>query len=211
MLKIRTLIGIGTLLLILFGSGFYYWRLEGLLNKTSETEVFEEEPSQVPLLYRHEAYGVSMTYPADWQLSTPPETEKSTIIAQFTPKTGDSLIIIPQVKIEVMPAKTNSLEKYTTNHVYQLTQQSQMKILDSRPVKFAGGDGHEVLYTVVDPNNGLEEQYLQTWTLKADLAYILTYQAAIGDFPDFAETVEQDMFNSMQIDVHSKPKAPVIK
>lgn len=204
MLNIRTLIGIGTLLLIILGSGFYYWRLEGLLDKTSNTEVFEEDLTQVPLLFRHEAYGVSMTYPANWQLSSP--SQKSTTIAQFTPKTDDSLIITPQVKIEVIPAKTNSLEQYTTEYVYQITQLPQMKILDSRPVKFAGGNGHRVVYTVVDPDNGLEQQYLQTWILKADLVYVITYQAAIDDFPNFAEVVEEDMFKSMRINLPDKPK-----
>ena len=96
-------------------------------------------------------------------------------------------------------SNTESLEKYTTNEVYQITQLPQAKIIDSRPVSFAGRDGHKIVYTLVNPNNNLEQKYLQIWTLKSDRAYKVSYHATIGDYANFASTVEQEMIPSIKI------------
>jgi eukaryotic-like serine/threonine-protein kinase len=202
LLDLKTKVGVGSLLMIIFGGGFYYWRLESSLTQTPEMKLFEEDQAQFPMFYRHEFYGISMTYPPGWKLSL--SQPKSPTIAQFTPQKTDSLIIVPEVKIEVKPSKVNSLDQYTTNSVYQITQVPQAKIIDSRPVKLAGKTGHKIIFTTVDPDNGLEQKYLQTWVLQDDLAYIITYQAAIDDYPNFAEAVEQDMLQSVQINLNSK-------
>jgi eukaryotic-like serine/threonine-protein kinase len=200
LLDLKTIVGVGSLLMIIFGGGFYYWWLENSLNQTSEMKLFEEDQAQFPLFYRHELYDISMTYPSSWKLSL--SQLKSPTVAQFTPQKTDSFLIIPTVKIEVEPSKVNSLDQYTTNSVYQITQVPQAKIIDSRPVKLAGKNGHKVIFITVDPNNGLEQKYLQTWALQDDLAYVITYQAAIDDYPNFAEAVEQDMLQSVQINLN---------
>lgn len=200
MLDLKTMIGVGSSLLIIIGGGLYYWRLESSLNHTSETELFAVEQTQFPLVYKHQASGVSLTYPPDWQLLPP--KQKSTTIAQFIPQKADSLIIAPEVKIEVSPAKTDSLDQHTTNFVYQITKLPQVKIIDSRPVKFVGKNGHKIIYTLVDPNNGLELKYLQAWTIRNNLVYTMTYHAAIEDYPKFVEVVEQDMFKSLQVSLN---------
>jgi serine/threonine-protein kinase len=194
------MISVGSSLLIVLGGGLYYWRLESSLNQTLETELFAAEQTQFPLVYDHQASGVSLTYSPDWQLSLP--KQKSTTIAQFIPQKADSLIIAPEVKIEVSPAKTDSLDQHTTNFVYQITKLPQVKIIDSRPVEFADNNGHKIIYTLVDPNNGLELKYLQAWTIKNNLVYTMTYHAAIEDYPEFVEVVEQDMFKSLQINLN---------
>jgi eukaryotic-like serine/threonine-protein kinase len=204
LLDLKTMIGVGSSLLIVLGGGLYYWRLETSLNQTSETELFAEEQSQFPLVFDHKASGVSLTYSPDWRLSRP--KQKSNTIARFAPEKADSFIIVPEVKIEVSPAKADSLDQHTTNFVYQITKLPQVKIIDSRPVEFAGKNGHKVIYTMVDPNNGLELKYLQAWTLRNNQIYTMTYHAAIDDYSDFVEVVEQDMFKSLQINLNNKPK-----
>jgi hypothetical protein len=74
-------------------------------------------------------------------------------------------------------------------------------------VKLAGKNGHKIIFTTVDPDNGLEQKYLQTWALQDVLAYIITYQATIDDYPNFAEAVEQGMLQSVHIDLNSKSNA----
>jgi eukaryotic-like serine/threonine-protein kinase len=189
----------------IFGVGFYYWRLESSLNQTPEMKLFEEDQAQFPSFYRNELYGFSMTCPPSWKQSS--SQLEFPDIAQFTPQKTDSFLIVPTVKIEVKSLKVNSLDQYTTNSVYQITQVPQAKILDSRPVKLAGKNGHKVIFTIVDSDNGIEQKYLQTWVLQDNLAYIITYQAAIDDYPNFAEAVEQDMLQSVQINSNSKSKA----
>jgi eukaryotic-like serine/threonine-protein kinase len=200
MLDFKTIIGVGSSLLMIIGGGFYYWRLESSLNQTSETELFVEEQTQSPLVYNHQASGVSLIYSPDWQLSPP--QQKSTTIAQFVPQKADSFIIAPEVKIEVSPATADSLDQHTTNFVYQITKLPQVKIIDSRPVEFTGKNGHKVIYTLVNPRNGLELKYLQAWTIRNNLVYTMTYYAAIDDYPKFVEVVEQDMFKSLQVNLN---------
>ena len=203
LLNIKTIVGTGALLVAICGGGYYYWQLERSLHQTSEVDLFEADLTQFPLVYRHDEYGVSMEYPSDWK-KIPPEPESSTV-AQFTLKKDDSFPIAPQVKVEVAPSKSESLDRYTTDVVYQITQLPKAKIIDSRPVKFAREDGHKIIYTLVDPDNGIEQKYLQTWTLKDNLAYNITYQAIVDDYPNFVETVERNMINSVQIEpVQSK-------
>lgn len=197
LLDLKTIIGTGTILTIILGGGFYYWQLESSLNKTSEMEMFEADQTQFPLVYRNSIHGISIKYPSSWKLSLP-ELESATI-AQLTPQKDESFLIVPTVEIKVSNAEAESLDQYTTNLVYQITQLPKVKIIDSRPVEFAGNSGHKLLYTKTDPDNGIEQKYLQIWTLKDDQVYAVTYQAAINDYPNFAETVEQDMFKSVQI------------
>lgn len=75
----------------------------------------------------------------------------------------------------------------------------QAKIIDSYPTNFAGGKGHKIIYTALDPDNNLEQKYLQIWTLKGDRAYTATYQATTKNFQDFAETVENKIFETINI------------
>lgn len=194
----KTKIGVGILLAAFLGVGLYYWRLESSLNPTLSVDTLETEPNNFPLVYRNAVNGVSMEYPANWKLSLP-KSESSTI-AEFLPQDDDSFLIPPTVKMEVLPSNSKSLDQYTTDLVYQITQKPKAKIIDSRPVKFAGEDGHKLTYTVVNPNNNLEQKYLQVWALKNDLVYAVTYKAIINDYPNFLATVESDMLDTVEIE-----------
>lgn len=206
LLDFKTIISAGTLLLVLVGGGFYYWRLESSLHKTSEVEMFEEDQTQFPFLYRNESNGLSMKYPSSWQLTESKENQGT--IAKFKPEKDESYLIIPEVEIEVAQSSAKSLDKYTTDVVYQITQLPQAKIIDSRPIQFAAGDGHKIIFTRLNPDNNLEQKYLQVWTLKGDRAYKITYRAATEDYSNFAETVEQEMFKSIQIKPEQQTKTP---
>ena len=197
LLDIKTIIGTGTLLLILAGTGLYYWRLESSLSKTSEVEMFEQDRTQFPFLYRNDANGISMKYPSSWKLTQSGEEQDT--IAKLMPQEEQSYLITPEVSIEVEESNTESLEQYTINEVYQITQLPQAKIIDSRPIPFAQRVGHKVIYTMVNPDNNLEQQYLQFWTLKGDRAYKVTYKASTDDYSNFVSTVEQEMIPSLKI------------
>lgn len=197
-LNFKTIAGAGALLLGICAGGVYYWQLERSLNQTSEVDLFEADRTQFPLIYRNENYDISIRYPSSWKQTLSQPDSKT--IAKFTPEQDDSFLIVPEVKVEVSPSAAESLDRYTTDSVYQITQLPKAKIIDSRPVEFAKSDGHKVIYTSVDPDNGIEQKYLQTWTLKDDRVYNITYQAAIDDYPNFVEAVEQDMIDSVQIE-----------
>ena len=94
-----------------------------------------------------------MKYPADWKIDQPMQKRGVIVI---TPETNSSYAIAPEVSLEVEPTIEESLEKYTTNAVYQITQLPQAKIVDSYLTDFAGEKGHKIIYTTVRPDNNVE-------------------------------------------------------
>lgn len=198
LLDFKTILGAAILLLGLSGAGYYYWQLENSLNQTPDTTgYYEAEKDRFPFLYRNREYGVEMKYPFDWQLDES-DTDNNTI-AKFFPQDNQSYLIIPEVEIQVNQSNNTSLDKYTTNAVYQITQLPKGKIVDSRPIKFGAGDGHKVIYTAANPNNSIEQKYLQIWTIKGDRVYTITYKAKSDQYNDFIEIIEDEMLKSFFI------------
>lgn len=198
LLDLKTIIGAVVLLLGISGAGYYYWQLETSLNKTQDTTgYYETEKDQFPFLYRNAKHGIEMKYPFDWKLNESELGENA--IARFFPQENQSYLIIPEVKIQVTESNNTSLDNHTTNAVYQVTQLPQAKIIDSRPIKFGAGDGHKIIYTAANPDNNIEQKYLQIWTLKADRIYTVTYKAKLDRYNDFVEIVEDEMLKSLKI------------
>jgi eukaryotic-like serine/threonine-protein kinase len=198
LLDFKTIIGAGVFLLGISGAGYYYWQLESSLSKMPDASgYYETEPEQFPFIFRNAKYGIEMKYPFDWKLSEPKQSERA--IAQFVPEKSQSDLIPPKVQIEVTPSNNTLLEQYTTDAVYQITKLPQVKIIDSRPIKFARGDGHKIIYTAVNPENNIELQYLQIWTIKGDRIYTIIYQANLEQYDNFAAIVENEMLESLKI------------
>ena len=198
LLDFKTIVGAVILLLGISGTGYYYWRLETSLNKTPDIAgYYETEKNEFPFLYRNAKYAIEMKYPFDWRVyeSVGSETE----IAKFFPQNSQSYLIAPEVKIRATPSNGTILDKHTTNAVYQITQLPQAKIIDSRPIKFSEGDGHKVVYTAANPDNNIEEKYLEIWTIKGDRIYTVIYKAESDLYDDFIDLVEDEMLESLKI------------
>lgn len=194
--NLKTIVGISTIILGTLGAGYYYWQLENSLHQTPETAgYYETEPNQFPFLYRNQDYGIEMKYPYSWKLNE--SSDKA--IARFVPQDSQSFLIPPEVQIKVSPNQQNSLDDYTTENVYQITQLPQSKIIDSRPIKVSMADGHQTIYTTVNPDNNLELKHLQIWTLRGDRVYSVTYQAQADQYDNFVGTVENEMLQSLKI------------
>ena len=198
LLDFKTIVGAGILLLGISGAGYYYWQLESSFSRNSNpTRYYETEKEQFPFLYRNAEHGIEMKYPFSWMLDRPEEGE--TAIAKFIPEKSQSYLVSPEVQIEVTQSDKSSLEQYTTDAVYRITQLPQAKIIDSRPIEFGAGDGHKVVYTAVDPNNNIELQYLQIWTRQSDRIYTITYKAELEQYDNFEKIVENEMLKSLRI------------
>ena len=198
LLDLKTIISVGALLLAILGAGYYYWRLESSLNQTPDSDYYETDRTQVPFTYSNANHGIEMNYPSDWKLNQP--SQDWGIIAKFLPQQSTSYLAIPEITIEVAQSRPfNSLEKYTTKTVSQISQLPKVKIIDSRWIKFDEKPAHQVIYTAGNQNNNLELKYLQIWTLEDDRIYTFTYQAEVDQYDNFAETVENEMFQSLKI------------
>ncbi len=198
LLDFKTIIGASVLLLAVLGAGYYYWRLENSLNQTSTTDSYAQDQTQVPFLYRNITHGIEMKYPFSWELNQ--SSQDWGTIAIFIPQKSQSYLVVPEVTIKVEKSpQFNSLDEYTTNAVYQITQLPKVKIIDSRPIEINEKQAHQVIYTASNLDNNLELKYLQIWTINSDRVYTVTYQADVEQYDNFAETVENEMFKSLNI------------
>ncbi|WP_026102487.1 PsbP-related protein [Pleurocapsa sp. PCC 7319] len=198
MSNLKTILGSGTLLIVVAGAGYYYWHLESSLNQALDTDYYETDRAQFSLLYRHSTHGVEMKYPSSWELNQPNQDWGT--IAKFTPQKSESLLVVPKltIKVEKSP-QSKSLDEYTTNTVYLITQLPQAKILDSRPIQFDHKPAHKVIYFARNPDNNEELKNLQIWIFNGDRIYTLTFQASIDQYDNYAESVENEMFPSVKI------------
>ncbi len=203
---LKTIIGAGIVIVGLLGGGYYYWQSESSFQETPDTTGnYEAEQDEFPFLYSSDEHNMEMKYPFSWQLNQTQPGEGT--IAEFTPQDKDSqsFLIPPEVTIKVDLVQTSSLEEYTTNAVYGITQLPQSKIADSRPVQFAGGNAHKVIYTSINPDNNLQSKHLQIWTIKGDRVYTITYQADLEQYDNFVDIVENEMLESVKIAVPPSP------
>ena len=196
--NLKTIFGAGALLVAIAGAGYYYWRLESSLNQGLDTDYYEAEQTQFPFLYRHPTHGIEMKYPSSWKLNQP--SPDWGIVARLTPEKNLSSTVVPEVmlKVEKSP-QSKSLDQYTTNAVYLITQLLQAKIIDSRPIKFDQKPAHQVIYTANNPDNNEEVKYLQIWTINSDRVYTFTYRAGAEEYDNFAESVENEILSSVKI------------
>ena len=194
----RNIFGASILSLVILGAGYYYWQLENSLDKMPGSKKdYATNLDTAPFLYTNPELGIEMKYPASWKLKEA-RGENSTI-AQFIPERSQSYLIPPEVKIDVKSLTNNSLEKYTTDNIYQITKLPKAKIIDSRPIQLNGRKAHQVNYTRINPDNDLKLQYLKIWTFRNGLVYTITYKAELSQYESFIETVRQEMLNSLKI------------
>ena len=198
MSNLKTILGGGTLLIIVAGAGYYYWQLESSLNQALDTDYYETDRGQFPFFYRNSTHGLEIKYPSSWKLNQPNQDWGT--IAKFTPHKSQSLLVVPEftIKVEKFP-QSKSLDEYTTNTVYLITQLPQAKILDSRPIQFDHKPAHKVIYSTRNPDNNEELKNLQIWIFNGDRIYTFTYQAGVDQYDNYAESVENEIFPSVKI------------
>ena len=198
MSNLKTILGGGVLLIIVVGAGYYYWQLESSLNQPLDTDYYETDQTQFPLLYQNATHGVEMKYPASWKLNQ--LNQDWGTIAKFSPHKIQSFDVVPEVTIRVEKSpQSKSLDEYTTNTVYLITKLPQAKILDSRPIQFDKKLAHKVVHTAKKSDSNQKLKYLQIWTINGDRVYIFTYQAGIDQYDNYAESVKNKMFPSVKI------------
>ena len=196
--NVKILTGLGALILAISGAGYYYWQLENSIIENSSDNYFETEQNQIPFLYRNADYGFELKYPSSWKLAD--KKQKSEAITAFLPQKSSSDSFVPEVIIQVKQSPILSLEEYTNEEVYEITQLSRVKIIDSLPTKLNDKQAHKIIYTQTDSATNLQTKYLQVWTLEGDQAYTLTYKATVNEYENFVEIVEKEMFQSLKID-----------
>jgi hypothetical protein len=203
-MKLTTkIVAIAVLGVALIG-GVYYWLLEQKLSKQFSDNVYEN--SSFPSSYTNLKYGIKFNYPSDWQLIQ--GDSSNDILAKLIPKSGK----LDSASNEVIIASKNldkslSLDEYTTENVYKITQVlSQAKIIDSQVITLNNNQAHQVIYTAQEDNKNLK--YWQTWLLKNNRSYTITYKAKENSYDNFLKPVQELIVKSFEVENVEPKKQP---
>jgi len=143
--------------------------------------------SALPLTsYENPLLGIKMSYPATW-------TRQDNIagaVVSFSPSADDS-VNTPSLNIVIQDLTSNplSLDDFTTVSLYQMEQMlSDVKDMSVLATNLAGNPGKNITY--ITTLQGTTLKFRQVFTLKDDVAYIITFSAPYNSHDNFTQTIE---------------------
>ena len=186
---------------------------------TSEVTPTEKQPSSLIrsnsnssssfLTYSNPVLGVTMQYPNDWkvrQFEFNPEAN-NTLVGFYSPSktaselgniSGVSGHFVPYSDIFVFDSKNMSLDKIIGGKIKRLQNDTHFSIIESKPVMLKGGQpGFVIIYRTVAGEDELFQK-IQTYTIKRNKAYLITFTSQDASFSSYLPTV-QKMINTFEI------------
>ncbi len=150
--------------------------------------------------YENPNYGFRINYPANWELQKieDPSTKE---VVQFFPvnelNSGNS----PQFKVIIRVESLNknmSLDEYKKSSKNEIkTFLPEAKVIESSEIILAKQQGYRLVYSGKNEQNNLLQK-MEAVTLYKGKAYVITYEAEIGKYPDAWNTV-REMIKSFEI------------
>ncbi|PLZ96846.1 serine/threonine protein kinase [Fischerella thermalis CCMEE 5268] len=158
-------------------------------------------PGQEPekfIPYENSNYGIKIKYPTSWQLQIKEidvlgVTEVVTFISPRQSET-DKFQEKLNIDIEKFSGTLAESKELFVDEIKNTLPEAQ--IINTSSTTLAFKQANQIIYTGKDEDTKLKN--LQIWTLKGDKAYIITYTAAIDDYDEFIETVNE-MIKSFEI------------
>lgn len=155
------------------------------------------------LTYQNNNYGITMSYPSNWELQEDLDNPLSyaTTLAKFVPKPNEQSSPTVELTISVTNLQSPiSFEQYTDTHISQMIDFfPDFKIQDSDPeITLDSSRTHRIIYTGKNIEN-IKIQGMQMWLIKNQKSYIISYTAVADKYDDFVKTVEEIMLNSFDI------------
>jgi|GEM_PF-5429367 len=147
----------------------------------------------VPMTYKNADYGMQITYPGNWELSTETSDFLVGTVARLTPKsvaaTGDYAEITIQVVKLQQPLM---LAEYTNNSVAQIIEFFPgAKIINSEPGTLGEQPAHQLVYIGQDEERQVTLKASQIWTIQNDRAYVITYIADETIYDRFVQNFQR--------------------
>ncbi len=164
----RKIVLLGLVAMSLMGGGLLWQQLGGL-----------SRFAIAPMTYENTNYGMQITYPANWELSTETNDIILGTVARLTPKSVAAKGNYAEMTIRVVEfQQPMTLSEYTTNSVAQIVEfLPGAKIISSSPVTLGGQPAHQVIYTGQDEERQVTFKASEVWTIHNDRAYVITYIA----------------------------------
>ncbi|HAX77392.1 MAG TPA: serine/threonine protein kinase [Cyanobacteria bacterium UBA11372] len=158
-------------------------------------------PSESLLNYDNSTEGINLKYPASWSNKLAVKDPITGDIAKFvSPKESDADKFQEDVTISVedLSNKPTNLEEFTDFSISQIKQLNPNVNIMAQGETNLGNNipAYQVIYTVKDGQLNLKK--MQTWLLKNNQAYTITYTAEADKYALFENRVKS-MLNTLEI------------
>lgn len=131
--------------------------------------------------YRNEQKKFSLKYPALWAFE---ENKNGAAVIFFSPVETELDFFRENVNVVVQETlgEPMTLKKYSDLAIKQmeLVFEKNFVLLESVPIRFAGREGHKIVFLGKGPDTELK--YMCVWTLEGVRAYQLTYTALSSQY-----------------------------
>ena len=169
---------VATILAVFAGVGGWIF----LKQQNNEVEV---ELSQYENLDR----GFRVNYPQTWSKQNRDDFFASGVVF-FSPSEDNSDPFKERVSVLVEElGSEQSLSDYTEQSVAEIKQLSDPNIEAAIPVTLGADEGRQIVYR--GEENGSPVQRMQSWSLKGDRAYVITYTAQPDQYETYLPIVEK--------------------
>ena len=149
----------------------------------------QDEPEIELSQYENLDRGFRVSYPQTWSKQNRDDFIATGIVF-FSPLENDSDSFQEQVSVlvEDLPSQ-QSLSEYTEQSVAEIKQLSDPNIDAAIPITLGTEEGRQIVYQ--GEVNGSPVQRMQSWSLKGNRAYIITYTAKPDDYDTYLPMVDE--------------------
>lgn len=143
------------------------------------------------LTYKQSDLGITIKYPQGWQRQDIDNIFTKEVVTFLSPQSGDADNFQEKVILSI-EEYSGTLNKSKDDFTQEINERlSSAKIISTHSTTFAYKPAYQIIYTGKNEENNLEFKNLQTWTLKGNKAYIITYTAEKDDYDKFMPIVEE--------------------
>jgi eukaryotic-like serine/threonine-protein kinase len=143
------------------------------------------------LTYDNPVFGISIQYPSGWGRLDLSFLEDSADI-QFYPLNETSVVENVRIQTTDLPVQNMTLQEYTNTYVSSI-EEGEVDILESTQATLSGLPSQKIVFITAE---GLKT--MQTWTIKDDKVYTITYIAEEEDYENYLPTAQR-MIESFKI------------
>ena len=146
-------------------------------------------------LYQNDARGFKINYPAEWSQLNRDDFIATGVMFLSTQEDDRDFQERVSVLVENLVPNT-TLAKYTAESLAEIKKLSDPSLENSQIITMGNHEGRQVVYQ--GEENGYSVQRMQTWLVKDNLAYVITYTAAPDQYDVYLPAVKE-MIESFEI------------
>ena len=151
-------------------------------NKTAEPELKLS-------LYENDSHGFRVNYPEVWSQQNRDDFFAMGVVF-FSPLENDSDKFKERVSVLVENLSSDmSLAQYTDESISEIKRLSDPKVGEAQAINLGNHEARQVVY--LGEENGNPVQRMQTWSVKNNQAYVITYTAQPDSYDNYLPAVEK--------------------